>query len=165
MDAFNEIYDVDEDRPNAARYLRSAAIAIGVCVALLGAVAVVTLAPLLYGNPPALLAVALFLARWGMATLLLLVAVGLLVRFAPSARQPIGWVSSGSLIVIGSWIVMSLGFGFYLRVIADYGSAFGNLATFVILLAYLYASAVTFLGGALADALVRQEVEGSRTGR
>jgi membrane protein len=106
-----------------------------------------------------------FVVRWAVAIVLLLVAVGLLVRFAPAARPPIGWVSVGSAIVVGGWVLMSIGFGFYLRVIADYGSAFGNLATFVILLAYLYASSTTFLAGALADSLVREEVEGTRTGR
>jgi membrane protein len=163
--AFNAIYDVDEERPPLERYLTSVWLAVAVVVLLLAALAVVTLTPLLYGDPPALVAAALFLARWLVAIALLGVAVALLVRFAPSARQSIGWVSVGSGIVVGSWVVMSLGFGFYLRVIADYGSAFGNLATFVILLTYLYASATTFLAGALADALVRREVEGSRTGR
>ena len=51
---------------------------------------------------------------------------------------------------------MSLGFGVYLREIADYNSIFGGLATVVVLIAYLYASAVVFLGGVQVDALVRR---------
>ena len=165
MAAFNSIYGVEEDRPWLRRHARSLWLAVAVVVLVLGAVAVVTLTPLLYGDPAPAIAALLFVARWLLAIALLGVAVALLVRFAPAARQSIGWVSVGSAIVIGGWVLMSLGFGFYLRVIADYGSAFGNLATFVILLTYLYASTTTFLAGALADAMVRQEVEGSRTGR
>ena len=55
----------------------------------------------------------------------------------------------------GRLAAMSLGFGFYLRDIADYNSIFGGLATVVVLIAYLYASAVVFLGGVQVDALVR----------
>ena len=50
---------------------------------------------------------------------------------------------------------MSIGFGVYLRDVADYNSIFGGLATVVVLIAYLYASAVVFLGGVQVDALVR----------
>jgi membrane protein len=164
MSAFNTVYGTDEDRTAIARYLRSAWLAVAVLVLLLAALAVVALTPLLYGDTGIAVSALLFLVRWAVAIALLGLAVGLLVRFAPATHQPIGWVSAGSAIVVAGWALMSLGFGFYLRVIADYGSAFGNLATVVILLAYLYASSVTFLGGALADALVRKEVDGTRTG-
>jgi len=53
------------------------------------------------------------------------------------------------------WIVMSIGFGVYLSDVADYNSIFGGLATVVVLIAYLYAAAVVFLGGVQVDALVR----------
>lgn len=51
---------------------------------------------------------------------------------------------------------MSLAFSFYLRDIASYGSIFGSLATVVVLIAYLYASSVIFLGGVQIDALARE---------
>ena len=57
---------------------------------------------------------------------------------------------------MAGWLVMSLGFGLYLREIADYNSIFGGLATVVVLIAYLYAAAVVFLGGVQLDALVRR---------
>ena len=51
----------------------------------------------------------------------------------------------------------TIGFGAYLRGVADYGSIFGNLASLVILLTYLYLSAIVFLGGAQVDSLVRDD--------
>jgi membrane protein len=57
---------------------------------------------------------------------------------------------------MASWLLMSLGFGVYLRYIADYNSIFGGLATIVVLIAYLYGSALVFLGGVQVDALMRR---------
>jgi len=57
---------------------------------------------------------------------------------------------------MAGWLLMSLGFGFYLRDVADYNSIFGGLASVVVLIAYLYASALVFLGGVQVDALVRR---------
>lgn len=164
MGAFNVIYDIEEDRPLLRRLKVSILLAIATGGCTLAAIAVVTLTPLLYGDGGAALDVLLFLVRWLVAAALLLLGVGLLIHHAPATRPPIGWVSRGSLLVIGAWVAMSLAFGVYLRVIADYGSVFGNLATFVVLVAYLYVSCIAFLAGAQADALVREESEGTRSG-
>jgi len=59
------------------------------------------------------------------------------------------------VLIMAGWLLMSLGFGFYLREIADYNSIFGGLATVVVLIGFLYASAVVFLGGVQVDALAR----------
>ena len=98
----------------------------------------------------------LFLARWAAAGLLLLLAVALLLHYAPERRSPLHWVTFGAVAIMAGWLVMSLGFGLYLREIADYNSIFGGLATVVVLIAYLYAAAVVFLGGVQLDALVRR---------
>jgi uncharacterized BrkB/YihY/UPF0761 family membrane protein len=45
----------------------------------------------------------------------------------------------------------------YLREIASYNTIFGSLATVVVLIAYLYASALVFLGGVQVDAMVRKD--------
>ena len=114
------------------------------------------LSPLLYGDVPAAVDALLFLARWGAAAVLLLIAVGLVLHYAPETDQPLGWVTFGSVLVMAGWVVMSLGFGVYLREIADYNSIFGGLATVVVLIAYLYAAALVFLGGVQIDALARR---------
>ena len=72
------------------------------------------------------------------------------------AATPLEWVTFGAVLVMAGWIVMSLGFGVYLREVADYNSIFGGLATVVVLSGYLYAAAVVFLGGVQVDALARR---------
>jgi membrane protein len=113
--------------------------------------------PLLYGDAGALGSIALFLGHGAVAGGLCVAAVAMLMRFAPEHHQPIGRVGFGSLVVVGAWVLMSGGFGVYLREIASYGSVFSSLATVVVLMAYLYLSAVIFLGGIQIDALVREQ--------
>ena len=129
------------------------ALVLGACWLL--AIAVVVLGPLIYGDVPAITAALLFLARWSLAGASLLFAVAVVLHFAPEEEQPLQWVTRGALLVMTGWVVMSIGFGIYVRYIADYGSIFGSLATVVVLIAYLYAASVVFLGGVQIDALAR----------
>ena len=160
MGALNRLYRCPTRRSWSRRMLVSTLLGLGISACFLLAMAVVTLGPLLYGDLGVIGNAALFVARWGIAGLLLLGAVATLVRFGPEHDQPIVWVSRGSLIAGLSWLVMSAAFGFYLREIADYGSIFGNLATVVVLTGYLYATTVTFLTGVQVDALIRENHAG-----
>lgn len=143
MDALNRVQGVDETRGWVARYTRSLLLAVGVAALVLLATAVVTVAPLLYGDPGTALSIAALIARWGIAAVLVLLSVGLLVRHGPNCPQSLGWVSIGAGIVVGGWLAMSAAFLVYLTTLASYGSLFGNLATLVVLMGYLYASSVT----------------------
>lgn len=157
MGALNTVYGIETRRSWRRRMAVSTALAIAVGACWLAAIAVVIGGPLVYGDVGAVAAVALFAARWGLAGVLLLLAIGVLLHYAPEMRSPLRWVSFGSVLIMAGWLAMSLGFGFYLREIADYNSIFGGLATIVVLIGFLYASAVVFLGGVQVDALLRDE--------
>ncbi|CAA9480795.1 MAG: hypothetical protein AVDCRST_MAG30-783 [uncultured Solirubrobacteraceae bacterium] len=164
MEALNRVQGVEETRGWPARFTRSLLLAIGECVLLLLAISVVTLGPLLYGDAGSLGSAGLLLVRWVLAAALVLLAVGLLVRHGPDCPQPLGWVSVGAGLVVGGWLAMSAAFLVYLTTIAAYGSLFGNLATLVVLMGYLYASSITFLGGIMMDALLRDRHAGDPSG-
>jgi membrane protein len=155
MGVLNRVYGDPTRRTWGRRMLISTGLALVVGACWLAAIAVVVLGPLLHGDGGPLAGVLLFAVRWAAAGALLLLAVAVLLHYAPERHQPLHWVTRGSLLIMGGWVLMSLGFGFYLREIADYNSIFGGLATVVVLIAYLYASAVVFLGGVQVDALVR----------
>ena len=155
MGALNRIYRDETRRSWGRRMAVSTALSLAVGACWLGAIAVVVLGPMVYGDVGPLASAGLFVVRWGVAGALLLAAVALLLHFAPERDQPLHWVTFGSLLIMGGWIAMSLGFGVYLRDVADYNSIFGGLATVVVLIAYLYGSAAVFLAGVQVDALVR----------
>jgi membrane protein len=153
MGALNEVHGYKNGRTWAQRMAISLALALVLGACWLLAIAVVVLGPLVYGDAGAVLGGLLFLVRWAVAGLLLLFAVAVVLHYAPEREQPVSWVTRGALLVMTGWVVMSIGFGIYIRYIADYGSIFGSLATVVLLSAYLYAAAVVFLGGVQLDAL------------
>jgi membrane protein len=159
MGALDGVYDSRHHRPARERYPLSIGLALAVAILVAASGAVARFVPLLVGDLPAVLEVALFVARWLVATALLALAVGLLVHYAPGVRRPLPWVSFGTLLVIAGWIGMSVGFWVYLTQIADYDTIFGHLATLIVLMAYLYAVAVVFLAGAQIDAVVRRETQ------
>jgi membrane protein len=159
MGALNRIYRVDRDRPWRRRMLVSTALSVAVGAALLLAIAVVSGTPLVYGDVGQPAGAALFVVRWTVAGALMLLAIGLLLRYGPAARRPMRWVSLGTLLVVVAWVAMSIAFGVYLRFIASYASVFGNLATIVVLMGYVYLSAAVFLAGAQLDALIRRRVD------
>ena len=105
-----------------------------------------------------------FLARWVLAMGFLSFAVGLLVHVAPATLQPLPWVSLGTTIVTVWWVIVSVGFYFYLTGLASYGSVFGSLASVIVVIAYLYASTTAFLFGAQLDAIIRAQATGSLSG-
>ena len=155
MGALNTVYGIETRRSWTRRMLVSTALAIAVGACWLAAIAVVVGGPLAYGDVHGAVAAALFLARWATAGALLLLAVAVLLHYAPEQRSPLQWVTFGAVLIMAGWLAMSLGFGVYLRYVADYNSIFGGLATIVVLIGYLYGSAVVFLGGVQVDALAR----------
>jgi membrane protein len=138
-------------------------LAIAVALLLLLALAVVHLGPLVVSTEGVLSIVSL-VVRWAVAGLLLLLAVGLTIHYAPATPQPLGWVSFGSLSAVGAWLIGSLLFVLYITEVASYGSLFGSLATIFVLLTYLYTSAIALLIGVEIDTQVRRRVDGTPHG-
>jgi membrane protein len=147
MRALNRIHDVGESRPLRRRVLVAVGLAVAVGLCLLGSVLVLAAAAVLG------------LGRWAVTVLLLVLAVGLLVRYAPAERPEVRWASAGSVLVIGTWIVASLGFRWYVASVANFETAVGTLTVFLVLTAYLLTSSAIFLVGAQLDELLRADAE------
>src|SRR3954447_16893035 len=165
MGGLNVVYELQETRSWFERMRRSILLALIVSALVLAAIAVAWAGPLLYGDVGQPLGAVFFLARWAVAAVLLACATGITVRLAPDGYQPAAWVTTGTAIVVGAWIAASILFGLYIRFVASYGSIFGNLATIVVLFAYIYVSSIVFFAGAQVDSIIRRRVEGNAQGR
>jgi membrane protein len=165
MGAFDGIYGASSERPFFRRYLISFALAIGTGGCFILATVCLVLAPFfVVRHAGAAWDVFAFLARWALAVGFLSLAVGLLVRVAPATSQPLPWVSLGMTIVIVWWLIVSVGFYFYLTGLASYASVFGSLASVIVVMAYLYISTTAFLFGAQLDAIIRAQATGTLSG-
>ncbi len=167
MDALDSIYCARRRRPLVEKVRRSLWLAAVVSLLFVLAAAIVRIGPVLIdqrGQGP-VVAVVSFVVRWGVGAALLEAAAFLIVRYGPSTPQPVGWVSFGSGLAVGGWVLMSIGFGLYITYVASYGSLYGSLASVIVLFSYDYLSCVVFLLGVQVDALVRGEARGDPTGQ
>jgi membrane protein len=159
--ALNDIYEVPESRGFLLHKL--ADIGFTVLVILLALVAVVSI--FLGGN----LADDLFgtiglgdtaaaiwrVARWAVAVAAVLGIYSIVFAFAPdidARRRRI--LSPGALVGVAIWILASAGFFFYVSNFGKYGATYGAFAGAVILLLWLYLSAIAFLFGAELNSVV-----------
>lgn len=156
MRVLNHVHDVKEDRPALRRIAVAVGLAVGVGTCVIAAVLLVVVAPRAGGALHVLLGV----LRWVLAPLVLGLAVGLLVRFAPAQKPQARWASAGSLLVIVTWIVATLLFKLWITYVANFKSAVGGLTGLLLLTTYFFVSAAIFIVGAELDELLRKETRG-----
>lgn len=158
MGALNRIFELEETRSIWHRFGLSFALAIGLALCLLGAVSLAVRG----GNWVDLGAVQLLwtIVRWLLVVVLLWAGMSLLIRLAPNAPEPAGWVTAGGLVVIVAWIAASFVFAWWVTAVANYKTPFGTAIAFLTLVGYLYTSAIVFLVGAQLDQLAIERAKG-----
>jgi membrane protein len=152
--ALNVIHDVDEKRPVVRRICTAAGLGIAVAICLIASVLTLAVLPKLSGG---VLDALLSILRWPVALAFLMLAVGLLMRYAPAEKPEVRWASGGSVLVIGCWIVASLLFRWWVTSVANFESAIGTLTVFLVLTSYVLVSSAIFLVGAQLDELARKK--------
>ena len=161
MTGINAIYECEETRSWKVRYAISIALGVAIAVCVIGAALAVLAGPELARHGG--LGVVVDVGRWVAAVLLLLTAVGLLVRFAPVEPRSNGWVTGGSLVVILAWVAASMIFKLFVTDVANFKTATGSLTVFLVLTGYVYTSSIIFLVGVEVDELLREDAtEGQR---
>jgi membrane protein len=163
----DRIYDASGERPFLVRIARSVAAA--AVVALMFGAAVLAL----FVGPEAARAVGLGvpeavtvpLVRYLVPALLILLAMGIVVRFTTATPPPYRFIGIAAVVTAFAWLVTTLVFRWYATEIASYESVFGGLASVIVLMTYLYMSSNVFLGGFQLDALVRDRLGRRRARR
>jgi membrane protein len=156
MRVLNRVHDVEEKRSPLRRVLVCVALAVGVGACVILSVLLLIVAPRAHGS----LHVLLGLLRWLLSPLLLGLAIGLIVRFAPAQKPDSRWASVGSLLVIVVWIVATLLFKLWVTYVANFKSAVGTLTGLLLVTTYFFVSAAIFIVGAELDELLRKETRG-----
>ena len=95
--------------------------------------------------------------RFLLLAFLLFAMLGLLYAMAQDRRRaPIMAVLPGTLAALGGWMLLSVGFSYYVENFADYSLIYGTLGTVVVLLIWLYLSSVMLLMGAECNGAYRK---------
>jgi membrane protein len=160
MRALNHVHDVEEDRSTLRRVVVAVGLAVGVGACVIGAMLLLIVAPRAGGA----FHVVFGILRWLVAPLVLGLAVGLLVRFAPAQKPQARWASAGSLLVILVWFLATLLFKLWVTYVANFKTAVGSLTGLLLVTLYFFVSAAIFLVGAELDELLRKETRGRGVG-
>jgi membrane protein len=157
MSALSKIYGTKDERPWHVRFPLSVAIAVVVTIAIVGAALLILgLRHAVHGGwglPFAFL-------RWLATIVLLTLAFGVLVRFAPAKSRSKRWASGGAALVVVLWIVQSLLFAWYVRALGDYKTAVGSLLFIYLFTTYVYVAGIVLLVGIELDEQLRLDVQG-----
>lgn len=91
--------------------------------------------------------------QWPVAVLFVVVSFAMLYYWAPDVEdQKWYWITPGSFIGVGLWILASAGFRMYLHFSNTYNATYGSLGTVIILMLWFYITSLSLLIGAEINA-------------
>jgi membrane protein len=156
--ALNRAYDIEDSRP----WWKVRLIAIALTIAL-GVFVLISFTLVLAGPAIADALARIFgfgavfswtwnILQWPIAFALITIAVGLVYYFAPDAEQEWVWITPGSILATALWLLASLLFRIYVVSFGDYQATYGALGGVVVLMLWMYLTALAIVIGAEVNA-------------
>lgn len=152
----NEVYNLKETRSLFKAKLTSLLLTIAVGILILTALGFIV-----YGSQfldsvlPIDSQYVLEALEWLTILVLVLLAFALIYNFAPNhAPFEWKWVSPGAIIGVILWVVLSAAFRLYLSYFDSYAATYGSLGAMIILLLWLYLTALVILIGGAINAIL-----------
>ena len=159
-------YDITEDRKFLAK--RAVALLLVLVTAVLAGIAS---ALIVFGQPLGeavrdhlpfgdAFVVVWTLLRWTLGLGALVVLFACMYSIAPNRETPRWtWVSPGGILAMAGWLVASLAFSFYVSSAGSYVETYGSITGVVMLLLWLYLSALAVVAGAELNAQLERQGE------
>lgn len=160
MTTINIAYDEEETRSWFLRKGLALALTLGAIVFVALAVFVVVGFPVLIENTGLGIGMRQLLnvLIWPVLAVAFGVALAVLYRVSPDRSDAHWkWVSVGSVFAIVAWVLVTLGFRFYVSQFGSYNETYGSLAGVVVALMWLWLSAIIILLGAEINAEVEHQ--------
>lgn len=162
----NKAYGLDENRS----FIKRAFIAI-ICTFSLAFVILLTLILLVFGGLIGNL-IASYLPHpiivyriWNFLRYILVIFMMILIfasiyRYTPSKRLKWKEVFPGAIACTVGWLVVSLGFSFYINNFSNYSKIYGGLGAVIILITWLYLTSIILItGGEINSVIVIRKIE------
>ncbi len=163
--ALDAAYDVHDSRPfwkvRGLAILLTLAGAVFVIVASVVALATPAVAGYLGG----VLGPLLLWLRWPVAAVIMLLVIACLYYFLPDVEQDFRFITPGSVFAVVVWAIASEAFSLYVRHLGRYDAIYGTLGGVIVLLLWIWISALVILVGAEINAVLEHaSPEGKRPG-
>jgi membrane protein len=170
MEAMNVMYSVEEDRPFWKVYGLSIFMSLAVVVLLVGALVLVVFGESIgvavadVVGLGSVFATLWGILQWPVVACVVLLAFSLIYYFAPATKQRFRWISPGSIIAFVFWLIFSLLFSLYASTIGgdSYNETYGSLAGVIVLMLYVYYSALIMLVGAEMNQVIEWHIPGGK---
>jgi membrane protein len=157
--AFNRAYDVDETRGFIKAKLVNLGLTVLVSVLVIAAVALFVFGENIgqwiadQAGLGGAFEIFWRIMTWVLAPIFIMFVLALLYYLGPNIEQSFRWISPGSVVATLLWIAIVIGFSIYLS-FANPGSAYGTLGSIIVLLFFLYLTAIAFVTGAEVNAVI-----------
>lgn len=147
--ALNIAYEEEEKRGLIKTNLLAIGMTLGVILLLAlaaGAIAIVGYAQQIFPGLGRFGAILWSLVSYVLLGAIAAAAAATLFRYGPSRENAKWtWLTPGSIGFAVVWIVLTLGFGFYVSNFGNYGATYGSLSAIIVLLTWLFLSAYALL--------------------
>jgi membrane protein len=158
IDTLNQAYDIEEGRP----WWKVKVTALGLTLAL-GLFVVIAFILVVAGPTLAERAAAWFelgpafewswkILQWPVVFSLISLAIAIVYYYAPDAEQEWVWITPGSILATVLWVLISLGFKFYVAHFGSYNATYGTIGGVIVLMLWFYVSSLAVLAGAEMNA-------------
>jgi membrane protein len=153
MDALNHCYRVKDSRPYWKRKLISITLTIAISALTVVALVIVLSGAAIARFAGAHTGLSSFtvmiwqIAQWPVAFFFVVFALALIYYWTPDIEQKWQWITPGSLLGVVLWLGASVLFRVYLHYFNSYGRTYGSLGAVIVLLFWLYITAMAILSG------------------
>ena len=159
--ALNAVYKLKEERPWWKRKLMSLALTVALGVLIFTALGII-----FYGSQflnlilgkfgiPVISPPLLYFLAFVVVLIVLVIVFDLLYYFVPNHKDLAWkWITPGAVVAIVLWLLFSRSFSLYLQYFNTYAKTYGSLGAIIILLLWLYLTALVILIGGVTNAIL-----------
>ncbi len=154
INTLNVAYDIQEGRPWWKTKLTAIALTLALAAFIILSMSLVLVGPS-FGEKVAAwfslgraLTIAWSVLQMPVVFVLVTLGIAMIYYFAPDAEQDWIWITPGSVVATVLWILVSLGFKFYVASFTSYNATYGAIGGVIVLLLWFYLSSLAVLIGA-----------------
>ena len=153
IDALDRVYDVEDSRPWWRRRLTAILLTLGLAAFIIASATLVLAGPELARLVADRVGLGTAfewtwrILQWPLVFGLVASGIGLVYYFAPDVEQDFVWLTPGSVTATLLWLAASLGFRLYVVNFGAYNQTYGAIGAVMVLLVWLYLSALAVIVG------------------
>lgn len=152
----NNVYG-RKNRHTAWHYFQAFMMTIGLILVAIVALLMLVVAPVALAFVPlgSVGAWVADLVRYGIAIIVLFAGLGVFYRFGPNRRpKRVQWLSFGAVLAVLSWVLLSMGFSFYVTNFGNYNQVYGSIGAVIAMLIWMWISSFLVLFGGSVNAQI-----------